>query len=100
MIFSYEFKTNHEEWIKSVKPRLGRDVSDRVHAAINTTHENIKILYKVRTEIRAALHNLLKVFTKSHLHNCSISIICFSNAMLSCLIVFFCCSNISIMFML
>ncbi|KAK6121213.1 hypothetical protein DH2020_045039 [Rehmannia glutinosa] len=36
----YEFKTNHEEWIKSVKPKLGPDVSNRVWAAINTTQEN------------------------------------------------------------
>ncbi|KAF3971414.1 hypothetical protein CMV_004983 [Castanea mollissima] len=56
----YEFKTNHEEWVNSVKPKLGPDVSDRVLAAINTTHENMKILYKVRTEMRAALQNLLK----------------------------------------
>lgn len=55
-----EFKTNHEEWVKSVKPRLGPEVFDRVLAAINTTHENIKIFYKVRTEMRAALHSLLK----------------------------------------
>ncbi|XP_052192979.1 outer envelope protein 64, mitochondrial isoform X2 [Diospyros lotus] len=56
----YEFKTNHEEWIKSTKPRLGPDVSDRVYAAINSTQENIKSLYKVRTEMRAAVRNLLK----------------------------------------
>ncbi|KAK3027477.1 hypothetical protein RJ639_041083 [Escallonia herrerae] len=56
----YEFKTNHEEWVKSVRPRLGPDVSDRVLAAITTPHENIKSLYKVRTEMRAALQNLLK----------------------------------------
>ncbi|KAL6329680.1 hypothetical protein AAG906_026417 [Vitis piasezkii] len=41
-----EFKTNHEEWVKSVKPRLGPEVSDRVLAAINTTHANIKIFIK------------------------------------------------------
>ncbi|XP_030944215.1 outer envelope protein 64, mitochondrial isoform X2 [Quercus lobata] len=56
----YEFKTNHEEWVNSVKPKLGPDVSDRVLAAINTTHKNMKILYKVRTEMRVALQNLLK----------------------------------------
>ncbi|KAK9989088.1 hypothetical protein SO802_029327 [Lithocarpus litseifolius] len=56
----YEFKTNHEEWVNSVKPKLGPDVFDRVLAAINTTHENMKFLYKVRTEMRAALQNLLK----------------------------------------
>ncbi|KAB1206893.1 Outer envelope protein 64, mitochondrial [Morella rubra] len=56
----YEFKTNHEERVKSVKPKLGPDVSDRVLAAISTSHENMKTLYKVRTEMRAALQNLLK----------------------------------------
>ncbi|XP_062176378.1 outer envelope protein 64, mitochondrial [Alnus glutinosa] len=56
----YEFKSNHEEWVKSVKPKLGPDVSDRILAAINTSRENMKTLYKVRTEMRAALQNLLK----------------------------------------
>ncbi|KAI3755293.1 hypothetical protein L1987_55089 [Smallanthus sonchifolius] len=56
----YEFKTNHEEWINTVKPRLGSDVSDPIHAAITANHENIKAYYKVRTEMRAALRNLLK----------------------------------------
>jgi hypothetical protein len=60
-VFRYEFKTNHEEWVNSVKPKLGPDVSDRVLAAINTTYENMKTLYKVRTEMRAALQNLFKV---------------------------------------
>ncbi|XP_057431353.1 outer envelope protein 64, mitochondrial-like isoform X2 [Lotus japonicus] len=56
----YEFKTNHEEWVKSVKPRLGRGVSDRVFAAMKTTHDNIKALYKVRTELRGSFQRLLK----------------------------------------
>ncbi|KAL7157158.1 hypothetical protein ABFS83_02G059000 [Erythranthe nasuta] len=56
----HEFKTNHEEWIKSVKPKLSSDVSNRVSAAINTTQENVKTLYKVRIEMRTALKSLLK----------------------------------------
>ncbi|XP_071931114.1 outer envelope protein 64, mitochondrial-like isoform X2 [Coffea arabica] len=56
----YEFRTNHEEWFVSVKPRLGPRVSDGVLAAINTTPENIKILYKIRSEMRTALQALLK----------------------------------------
>ncbi|TYJ44021.1 hypothetical protein E1A91_A03G192600v1 [Gossypium mustelinum] len=56
----YEFKTNHEEWLKDVKPRLGPEVSRCVLAAINNTYENIKSLYKVRTEMRAAMQSLLK----------------------------------------
>ncbi|RYR57900.1 hypothetical protein Ahy_A05g023579 [Arachis hypogaea] len=26
----YKFKTNHEDWVKSIKPKLGRDVFERV----------------------------------------------------------------------
>ncbi|KAH7575593.1 hypothetical protein ACOSP7_004658 [Xanthoceras sorbifolium] len=56
----YEFKTNHEEWVKSVKPRLGPNASYHVFEAVNTTHDNLKILYKVRNEMRVALQSLLK----------------------------------------
>jgi tetratricopeptide (TPR) repeat protein len=56
----YEFKANHEEWVKSVKPKLGPLIRDRVLSAISTTPENIKALYKVRTEMRAALQTILK----------------------------------------
>ncbi|XP_042014026.1 outer envelope protein 64, mitochondrial-like [Salvia splendens] len=56
----HEFKTNHEDWIRSVKPKLGADVSQRVWGAINTVQENVKSLYKVRMEMRAALKSLLK----------------------------------------
>ncbi|XP_022967167.1 outer envelope protein 64, mitochondrial [Cucurbita maxima] len=55
-----EFKINHEEWIKSVKPKLGSNVSEDVLAAIKTSYDDMKTLYKVRTETRLALQNLLK----------------------------------------
>ncbi|CAJ1963481.1 unnamed protein product [Sphenostylis stenocarpa] len=61
----YEFRTNHEEWVKSVKPRFGRAVSERVIAAMNTTHDNVKTLYKVRTEMRVAFQRLLKAMPLS-----------------------------------
>lgn len=61
LLFRYEFKTIYEEWVKSAKPRLGYNVFERVLEAINTTQDNIKILYKVRNEMRAALQRLLKV---------------------------------------
>ncbi|KAL2231472.1 UNVERIFIED_CONTAM: Outer envelope protein 64, mitochondrial [Sesamum indicum] len=56
----HEFKTNHEEWIKCVKPKLVSDIYNRVWAAINTTQENVKSLYKVRMEMRASVQSLLK----------------------------------------
>ncbi|XP_027918977.1 outer envelope protein 64, mitochondrial-like isoform X2 [Vigna unguiculata] len=60
LLQGYEFKTNHEEWVKSLKFKLGRGVSDHVIAAINTVYDNIKALYKVRTEMRGAFQSLLK----------------------------------------
>ena len=60
-LFRCEFKINHEEWIKSVKPKLGSNVSEDVLAAIKTSYDDMKTLYKVRTETRLALQSLLKV---------------------------------------
>jgi len=60
-LFRSEFKSNYEEWVKSVKCRLSRDVPKHVYEAINTTHDNIKALYKVRHEMHAAFQSLLKV---------------------------------------
>ena len=60
-IFRYEFKVNHDEWVNTVKPKLGLDISTRVLQAVNLAHENIKSLYAIRNELRAALKNLLKV---------------------------------------
>ncbi|XP_049401274.1 outer envelope protein 64, mitochondrial [Solanum stenotomum] len=56
----YEFNTNYEEWMKAVKPRLGSQVTSHIAAAVTLAPENIKVLYKVRTEMRVAMQNLLK----------------------------------------
>lgn len=56
----HEFKTNHEDWVKSVEPKLALDVSDNLLTAINTTHENIKALYDIRKQLRACMQILLK----------------------------------------
>ncbi|AQK75011.1 Amidase [Zea mays] len=56
----YEFKANHEEWVNTVKPKLGLDISTRVLQAVNFARENIKSLYAIRNELRVALKNLLK----------------------------------------
>ncbi|PHU04738.1 Outer envelope protein 64, mitochondrial [Capsicum chinense] len=60
LLQSYEFKTNYEEWMKAVKPRLGSQVSNYIAAAVTLAPENIKVLYRVRTEMRVAMKNLLK----------------------------------------
>ncbi|KAK8971493.1 hypothetical protein KSP40_PGU006981 [Platanthera guangdongensis] len=56
----YEFKTIYEEWINTVKPRMGLEISARVLSSLNSTCENAKSLYKARAELRAALNSLLK----------------------------------------
>ncbi|KAK6777875.1 hypothetical protein RDI58_024593 [Solanum bulbocastanum] len=56
----YEFNTNYEEWMKAVKLRLGSQVTNHIAAAVTLAPENIKVLYKVRTEMRVAMQNLLK----------------------------------------
>jgi hypothetical protein len=57
----YEFKASHENWVNTVKPKLGLDISTRVLRAVNFAHDNIKSLYAIRNELRAVLKNLLKV---------------------------------------
>ncbi|GFP91840.1 amidase 1 [Phtheirospermum japonicum] len=58
----YEFKNNHGEWVRSVKPDLGPGISERVCEALRTTDENIDICYSLRSELRAALGDLLGDF--------------------------------------
>ncbi|PON43951.1 hypothetical protein TorRG33x02_332480, partial [Trema orientale] len=58
----YEFKNNHGEWVKRVKPDLGPGISERVWEALETTDENIDVCRSVKTELRAALSALLGDF--------------------------------------
>ncbi|XP_056697582.1 uncharacterized protein [Spinacia oleracea] len=55
----YEFKTNHGEWITSMKSKFGDNVSGRVRTAIKSVPQDVKAMYKVRTELCSALQNLL-----------------------------------------
>lgn len=61
MKIRYEFKNNHGEWVRSVKPNLGPGISERVWEALRTTDENIDACYSVKSELRAALSDLLEV---------------------------------------
>ncbi|XP_062084718.1 amidase 1 [Humulus lupulus] len=58
----YEFKNNHGEWVKAIKPDLGPGISERVYEALEATDENIDVCRSVKTEIRAALTELLGDF--------------------------------------
>lgn len=57
----YEFKNNHGEWVKTVKPHLGPGIAERVWEAINAKDDNIDACLLVKTELQAALRGLLEV---------------------------------------
>ncbi|GAA0171201.1 hypothetical protein LIER_25291 [Lithospermum erythrorhizon] len=59
-LHSHEFKTNHEEWVKSVACRFRSDISKHFDASLSAKPDKIKLLYKVRTEMRMALQCMLK----------------------------------------
>eukprot|EP00257_Ricinus_communis_P013232 XP_015570624.1 amidase 1 isoform X1 [Ricinus communis] len=62
MLQRYEFKTNHGEWVTTVKPDFGPGLKERIWEAVRSTEENIDAFQSVRTELRAALTNLLEEF--------------------------------------
>ncbi|KAL1815274.1 hypothetical protein ACET3Z_017848 [Daucus carota] len=55
----YEFKNNHGEWVKTVKPHLGPGIAERVWEAINARGDDIDACLLVKTELQAALRGLL-----------------------------------------
>eukprot|EP00250_Pteridium_aquilinum_P006084 c16068_g1_i1 orf=380-2368(-) len=55
----YEFKTNHEDWVRSVKPVLGPGFAERVKAALEASSELVEDAVKLREEARAAMNELL-----------------------------------------
>ncbi|XP_024027623.1 amidase 1 isoform X1 [Morus notabilis] len=54
-----EFRNNHGEWIKTVKPDLGPGISERVREALQMTDEKIDVCRSVKKELYAALTTLL-----------------------------------------
>ncbi|KAK1549169.1 hypothetical protein Q3G72_013194 [Acer saccharum] len=55
----HEFKNNHGEWVTTIKPDLGPGISERVWEAVRTTVEKIDVCQSMKTELRAALTDLL-----------------------------------------
>ncbi|XP_007030866.2 PREDICTED: amidase 1 isoform X1 [Theobroma cacao] len=55
----YEFKNNHAEWVTKVNPDFGPGISERIWDAIKVTGENVDVCHSVRTELCAALTDLL-----------------------------------------
>lgn len=58
----HEFKKNHGEWVKTVEPKLGPGLSERIWEAVESTDENIDLCLSVKAELRAALTALFEDF--------------------------------------
>ncbi|CAK9328361.1 unnamed protein product [Citrullus colocynthis] len=58
----YEFKINHEEWVRTHNPHLGPGISDRVSEAMKATDENTDLCHSIKMELREALAALLEDF--------------------------------------
>ncbi|CAA7388715.1 unnamed protein product [Spirodela intermedia] len=57
----FEFKSNHGDWVNATRPDLGPGIFERVWEAVKTVDEDaIPHCYSVRSELRAALDELLK----------------------------------------
>ena len=67
--FRFEFKTNHEEWICSVKPTFGPAIAERVKAAIDTSSDLVDEAMKVRQEARTVVNELLMVCATNPNHD-------------------------------
>ena len=47
-----------------MKPKLGPDASQQVRTTMDSTPDDIKLLYKVKAEMRVAVQSLLKVSSR------------------------------------
>lgn len=56
----WEFKENHEEWLKTAKPDLGPAIAARVQAALETSGKLVSLVTQIRNEARFAINDLLK----------------------------------------
>ncbi|PKA62281.1 Amidase 1 [Apostasia shenzhenica] len=56
----FEFKSNNEEWLNIVKPKLGPGISERVQDSLTAKYDNIDNCRKFKIELRTALGDLLE----------------------------------------
>ncbi|TKY52096.1 Amidase 1 [Spatholobus suberectus] len=57
-----EFKNNHGNWVREVKPNLGPGIKESVEKALNTTDEKVDICHSIIKKMRDALTDLLEDF--------------------------------------
>jgi amidase len=61
MHFRSEFKANHGEWVRTVKPNLGPGIRERVQEAIASEDGPVEDFLALRSEFKSALADLVKV---------------------------------------
>lgn len=55
----HEFKSNHGDWVRSVKPALGPGIAERVKGAVELSSDLAEDVLKLRAEARGAMNELL-----------------------------------------
>lgn len=73
----HEFKSNHKEWIESVKPTLESAISTEIQEVVEIEETEIENCKSIRNEMRSAINSLLKVIFLAYC--CSHSVIIFKN---------------------
>ncbi|KAJ4713537.1 outer envelope protein 64, chloroplastic-like [Melia azedarach] len=56
----HEFKSNHKEWIESVKPTLESAISTEIQEVVEIEETEIENCKSIRNEMRSAINSLLK----------------------------------------
>lgn len=74
-LFRYEFKINHEEWVRTYNPHFGPGISERISEAMRATDEKTDMSHSIKIELREALAALFEVLsvTLSHAQFTTIS---------------------------
>ena len=68
ILFRSEFKANHGEWVKIVKPNLGPGIRERVHEAIASEDGPMEDFHVLKIEFKSAHSALIKVTHGIPLH--------------------------------
>ncbi|KAI5562138.1 hypothetical protein BDE02_15G034300 [Populus trichocarpa] len=60
LLHRYEFRSNHEEWINTVKPILEPNFSAQMNEIMELSDAEIELCKSIREEMRSAINSLLK----------------------------------------
>ncbi|KAI9380994.1 hypothetical protein POPTR_015G038600v4 [Populus trichocarpa] len=75
LLHRYEFRSNHEEWINTVKPILEPNLSAQMNEIMELSDAEIELCKSIREEMRSAINSLLKEHLEKKTH-CTSILIC------------------------